>query len=127
MRTYSCILFVLASCVGWAQQPKSVSIKPAPSWITRYTFKDELKDTTNTSGGYYNLLYDDQYNPAQDESYHHYVQKILTEKGLEAFANLSFDFDPAYQTFTVHQIDIVRNGERVNQLSLGKFKLLQRE
>ena len=53
-----------------------------------------MNDTTSSSGGYYDLLSNDQYNLTTEESFHHYAQLITSEKGLESVSTIIQNFDP---------------------------------
>ncbi len=127
MKLFFFWLLALSQFQLLAQGTQTIPVRPASSWIKEYHYQDDLKDTANTSGGYYNLLYDDQYNAPLKESYHHYVQKILSERGLENISTISNIFDPSYEALTFHSIDIIRDGRKINQLTLGTFQVLKRE
>ncbi len=127
MKTFLGCLFILLGIQVSAQQERTIAIKTRPSWVKEYSYSKQVKDTANLSGGYYNLLSDDQYNTRLKESYHHYVQKVTSGKGLENISTLSQVFDPIYQSLTFHSIDIIRNGEKINQFERGTFQVLKRE
>lgn len=118
------LVVFFATIGGYAQK---ISISPAPSWVRATSYSTEVADTTNTSGGYYDLLYEEQRNLKTHEAYFHYVQKILSEKGLETNSTISETYDPTYQTLTFHSIVIHRNGQNINKLKGNEFQILRRE
>ncbi|MBS1507209.1 MAG: DUF3857 domain-containing protein [Bacteroidetes bacterium] len=118
-----CILLILSFTAGAQRVP----IRKTPVWVKPVTFSKEVTDTTNTSGGYFDLLVDAQSNLLTKESYRHYAQKILTEKGLENNSSISQTYDPAYETLTFHTILIHRGNQTMDKLKDGKFEVLRRE
>lgn len=125
MKTLGNYLVVFFACVGGYAQ--KIPVSPAPSWVKVIPYSMEVSDTTNTSGGYYDLLYEEQNNLKTREAYYHYAQKILSEKGLETNSSISETYDPTFQTLTFHSIVIHRNGERINKLATNEFQVLRRE
>ena len=73
---------------------QSINIGPVPSWVKPISFSESMNDTTSSSGGYYDLLSNDQYNLTTEESFHHYAQLITSEKGLESVSAIIQNFDP---------------------------------
>src|SRR6267154_2599168 len=120
--SYSLLLFLSSHIL--AQQ---VPVKSTPSWVKPISFSTEVSDTTNTSGGYYDLVSDEQWNLTTKEAFHHFAQKILTEKGLENNSTITQSYDPTYETLTFNSILIHRNGQMMDKLRGGKFEVLRRE
>ncbi|HQQ96017.1 MAG TPA: DUF3857 domain-containing protein [Cyclobacteriaceae bacterium] len=120
-------LFLLTSHTLVAQSYQ-VKVLPPSGWVKPVTFEGiHANDTSGTSGGYYDLLSDEQVNSASRESYYHAAQQVISEKGLENISTLSRSFDPSYQNLAVHFINVYRNGRKINQLSMGKFEVIRRE
>lgn len=124
VRLFLCLSTLALVINGQAQ---GVNVAQIPSWVKSVEYSDAVRDTANTGGGYYDLLSDDQWNLATKESYHHYVQKVLSETGLTTLSSISQSYDPAYQTLTFHTLLIKRNGQVINKLNARDFKVLQRE
>jgi transglutaminase-like putative cysteine protease len=110
----------------YAQQ---VNIAPVPAWVKPVTFNTDVSamDAVSSSGGYYDLLVDDQYNLAEQHNYFHYAQLITSEKGLDNVSTLTSNYDPEYQTLTFHIIRIIRKGQVIDQLQRNRIQLLRRE
>jgi hypothetical protein len=117
-------LVLLAAAEVEAQK---ISIAPTPSWVKSIPYSMEVADTSNTSGGYYDLLYEEQFNLKSREAYYHYAIKILTEKGLESNSSISESYDPSFQTLNFHSIIIHRNGQKISKLNSNDFQVLRRE
>jgi transglutaminase-like putative cysteine protease len=126
--TYSRILFFFWAILPSTYSFSQISVKKAPanSWIEKITFDKNAVPTAGQESSYYYLLLDEQENIALQESYLHYAYKILTNEGLQQMADLSFDFDPSYEKFTLHNIVIHRGTQQISQLS-NEVRTLQRE
>jgi hypothetical protein len=75
------------------------------------------------------LLTDHQFN-IEDKSisgYTHVERRINENSALSAGAQVQIVFDPSYQDLAIHQIDILREGRRINKLDAKRVQLLQRE
>ncbi len=57
----------------------------------------------------------------------HAVRQVNDSAGLESAAQLQIEFDPSYQTLALHQIEVWRNGGRIDKLDRGKVQVLHRE
>ena len=108
---------------------QQVNVGPVPSWVNPISFNQSVEkgDTLGFSGGYYNLLTDDQYNLVEHQNYFHYAQVITSEKGLENISTIAQSFDPAHQTITFHVLRIIRKGQIIDQLKKDKFQIMRRE
>jgi transglutaminase-like putative cysteine protease len=106
---------------------QSINIGPVPSWVKPISFSESMNDTTSSSGGYYDLLSNDQYNLTTEESFHHYAQLITSEKGLESVSAIIQNFDPSYQKITFHSVRVLRKGRLMDQLKKDKFQVIRRE
>lgn len=75
------------------------------------------------------VMIDDQTRVEGDSStaYTHIIRQIDDSAGLGPGAQIEMGFDPAYQTLTLHKIEIVRGGKRIDRLDRKKVQLLQRE
>jgi hypothetical protein len=120
----SVCLLLVSVFTTLAQQ---VPVRNTPAWVKPVAFSKEVTDTTNTSGGYYDLLIDEQCNLPSREVFRHYAQKILTEKGLEYNSSISQTYDPVYEALTFHTILIHRGNQVMDKLKGGKFEVLRRE
>jgi hypothetical protein len=123
------ILFILLLISGTINaQQKNFSITPAPSWLIPYHPDLEKKaDPREVRDGYYALLFEEQDNAEQHAVYHHIIRQIVNEAGIQNGAEISVDYDPAYEKLHFHQIIIHRNGHVINKLQASRFKFLQQE
>ncbi|HEU4555275.1 MAG TPA: DUF3857 domain-containing protein [Chitinophaga sp.] len=109
-------------------QRNNFTTTPAPSWLAPYTpdlhKKPNLHDI---SSGYYLLLLEEQHHAEQKSVYRHIIRQIVSEAGVQHGAEISVDYDPAYEQLRFHQLVIRRNGKVINRLSAGRFRILQQE
>lgn len=109
-------------------QQKNFSITATPSWLAPYQPDLEKKpDAREISNGYYLLLHEEQNHVGKAAVYRHIIRQIVSEAGIQNGAEISVDYDPAYQKLYFHQVLIRRKGEVINQLQPARFKFLQQE
>jgi transglutaminase-like putative cysteine protease len=123
------LLLLTASCLlGQTVQP-GVNTGIPPEWVQETEF---AKDTSSTSTnqdpyGQSLVLYEKQENVLTSESFTHLVKEITSVTGAQKEANLSISYDPSFQKLTIHKVVIHRNGQVLERLDPGKFKLIQQE
>jgi hypothetical protein len=73
------------------------------------------------------LLRERQINAAQHETFCHLEQQILTPSGVQNGSTLTIDFNPGYQTLTVHWARLWRGPQHFDRLDTNNVKVVQRE
>jgi hypothetical protein len=74
------------------------------------------------------LLYDRQVRvTGTKEQYFRMTYRLLNETSVEENGQQYFDFSPDFQTLTLHNFKVIRDGNIVNQLSKILIKVIQRE
>ncbi|HEY2345669.1 MAG TPA: DUF3857 domain-containing protein [Xanthomonadaceae bacterium] len=123
-----CLLALLLPLPSFAAE---YAVGPAPAWVEHVRPGEPSKEQlAHVSDGVAYLLIDSQVRtatPGFKDRYRHFIKKALNAKGVESIANLEIQFDPSYQTLTLHSIDIVRNGRTIAKLPAASVKILQRE
>ncbi len=119
------LLFLILSVKVYAQ-PKVLQGN-TPSWVTQYDYAENISDTTETSNGYAYLLISRQSHLENKETYWKFVMKVTGEDGLSVVSSINESFDPSFQKLTFHELNIIRNGKKINKLDPAKFDVLQRE
>jgi hypothetical protein len=109
-----------------SSQTSKVNVAKPGSWIETVTFDENATPKANQESSYYYLLLDEQENFLLQEEFVHYAYKILSNEGVQQMSDLSFDYDPAYEKLTLHQVSIVRKGKIINQIPKN-IQLIQRE
>ena len=121
------LLLLLLPALGWTQG-KNFSTAPKPGWLVPY--KPDASLTTSTkevSEGYYQLLYEEQYHLEQKTIYRHIIRDIVSETGIQNGSQINVSYNPEYEKLLVHEVLIRRNGEVINRLTPGNFKIIQKE
>jgi transglutaminase-like putative cysteine protease len=125
---YTLLLFLLLFTGTITAQHKNFAITPAPSWLMSY-FPDLTKkpNPRDISDGYYLVLVEEQDHVEKRAVYHHIIRQIVSEAGIQNGAEISIEYDPAYEKLNFHQVIIRRNGEVINKMQASRFKFLQQE
>ncbi len=55
------------------------------------------------------------------------VRVVNQTAGLPVASQIELEFDPSYQTLTLHRLEVVRQGARLNKVEAKRIQLLQRE
>jgi len=101
-------------------------VEPAPRWVVPAA---EAGTTfTPTAAMHYRVI-DNQLlvDEKSVDEYNHVVRVVDNATGLSAASQIELEFDPSYQTLALHNLQIVRDGKRLNRLDRTRIRLLQRE
>lgn len=102
-------------------------VKNTPQWVKHYDYIVPTPNETDTAN-YRLLLNDDQVSyTGKKHAYVHRALMPLQKSALERVAQIEIEFNQEYQTLTLHDISVHRNGERINKLNRSKINLIQRE
>ena len=102
---------------------------PAPAWVAPALLQAGRVPTDQVSSGAYWRIVDRQVRLGERyrEAYYAYAIELLNEAGVEANAQLTIEFDPTYQSLTVHDVSATRDGRRIDLLPRARASVLQRE
>jgi len=99
-----------------------------PAWVQPLAAPAE-PGVVDASTAYRILLRDDQ-NQQTDKGqtrYTHCVLQPLQKSALDKVAQVEIEFSPEYQTLTLHEFSVIRDGVRLNKLDRSRVRLIQRE
>lgn len=109
-------------------------IAPVPDWVT--PSPDDANAPVDRAPLHYRVM-DTQVKlgapgsapgSAQGSSHFEHLTRVVNDaSGLSQASQIEVQFDPSYQRLTIHHVDVVRNGQRLNRLDRKKVQLLQRE
>ena len=119
-RTSSVIIFLLFALIHVKAQKS-----PIPKWVEIYDFKNHTTEDQNP--GYQYLLLDNQENIAEQTSFSHYVFKVTNNEGVQNMSNISVSYDPSFQKLNFHEINVIRDGKKIDRLSQSSIQKIQRE
>lgn len=122
------VSFFILFCSLTASADEQVKFEPAPQWVQSLQVPTISHQSSPVNGLRYQLI-DRQVNleARQVSQYSHYVMQITSTEGLEQASQLSFDFDPGYQTLQIHQVRVLRQGVYLDRLEPNELRLFQRE
>lgn len=104
-------------------------LQAAPAWVRPVAVAADAP-VGKAVGGVEYLLVDQQVRVGsgnERQAYAHHARRVVTDKGLSEVGSFSFDFDPSYQTLSLHSLDVLRDGKRSSRLGHARIKVLQRE
>ena len=123
----TCVLF-LCNAPAYATQYK---IDAPGNWVTLHDVKQPQKsDMAKVRDGTLYLLLDNQtYVPERQKQqrYTRLVMQALNQSGVDYISQLSLNFDPSYQTLTLHTLSIIRDGKHIDKLSTARLSVIQSE
>lgn len=124
-------LLILASlffCLYSTAQHKKPSAGKEPSWVTINQYDPAaFKLEHEAEDGYADIIFERQVSLEHESFYVRTGNKILTETGIQNCSEISVNFDPTYQQLIFHSIKIHRGNAIIDQLNLGKIKIIQQE
>ena len=120
---------LLAAAVAQAGEYR---IGPAPAWVKAVApaaLPRPQADAANVAHGLRHDLVDDQVRlaPGTRARWHHEISEAVTDKGIDALSHHEIAFDPSWETLTLVQLDVIREGRRIARLREARVKVLQRE
>lgn len=120
-------LLLLVPQLGLA---RDYSSGEAPAWVQRVALDaTTVMPVAELRDGVYYLLSDEQVRieGADRQVFYHFASRAINDKGLDQVASISIGFDPAYQSLTLHAINVIRKGRVIPKLATATVRVLQRE
>ena len=104
------------------------AVGPPAGWV-KPQFFDQTPATSDSdpAADFRWLLIERQVKAADDESFFHTVRQVQTASGVQNGANLLVNFDPGYQSVTLHWARIWRGSEHFNRLGTNNVKIVRQE
>lgn len=124
-----CMLALLV-LVPQLSMARDYSSGEAPAWVQRVAVNAAtVMPAAALSDGLYYLLSDEQirYEAGERQIFRHFASRAINDKGLDQVASISIGFDPAYQSLTLHTINVIRGGRVIPKLATATVRVLQRE
>lgn len=115
------VFFLPSFCVF-----SQVRTSPVPSWVRPSTLQSETT-ASKDEGGYHFELFEKQYNLPEKTIFSRFRIKVLTVDGIQQNSDIYLNYDPSYQTLTIHEIKIIRGGREIDKLDTKQIKTIQRE
>lgn len=121
------LLQFLLLAIIFSVDAQKINISKQPHWVKTPKLNFGENDDFQAGEGYRYLLFDKQVNLAEKESFYRYTVQVLSSDGIQQNSDLNIEYDPTYQKLEVHEVNIYRNGKKINKLNEDDFKLIQKE
>ena len=103
-------------------------VAPPSSWIKPQFFdRKSVMFRPEASADQHWLLLERQVNAATNETFFHFSRQILTVAGVQNGSDLKIDFNPSYQTLTLHWARLWRGTNHLDRLERDKVRVVRRE
>jgi lipoprotein NlpI len=101
----------------------------APEWVMKIPAPTHPIQAHSTSGSTQILLSDTQINLLESKPvyYFHEIKVAQERAGLEQISTIKIRFNPSFETLTLHDLAVFRDGKRIDQLKTARIDLAQRE
>ena len=120
------------ACAAAAASPPGTArgfrVGPPSAWVERVPFDPASPSPAGAStDGTAHLLLELQEHVGLGATFFRYARRLQGAAAVEGNSELSFAWDPSYQTVTLHEVSIYRGGVRRNALRPEKVRILERE
>jgi transglutaminase-like putative cysteine protease len=104
------------------------NISPPDSWVKPLD-PDEIStpNSADVEGGVDYLLVDNQQLVNPTACFTHHTLRLANDQGLQTGSDIRAEFDPSYQTLTLHWLKVKRGGIWQDRLKKENFQVLRRE
>ena len=122
------VLFTLLLLCGSLplQAAEQVVFAAEPSWLQAVATPTSPPQAA-VSGQRYLLVDRQNYvDSSQVQRFSRFVIQITSTEGLEKASQLAFDFDPSYETLTIHKAQVWRAGKALDRLEPNELRVFQR-
>jgi transglutaminase-like putative cysteine protease len=118
----------LPGSVVVAETAAHIDIAPAPAWVKSIDADSvTIPKTVEVENGIDYVLVDCQSLMEPMSDFYHYARRVVNEHGLADAGEIKGEFDPSYQTFTLHWLRVKRDGVWQDRIKTDHFQLLRRE
>src|SRR3954470_7508406 len=130
MRYIVAILFFAASAHAAvrADDAGQFEVRRTPAWIDTIAV-DTHPANANIRSGIDGLLDDHQIHVvgANVDEYFRRVLRVATSAGVQNASELNIDFDPSYQRLVLHDVVLIRDGKRIDELAQDEVRIIEKE
>ncbi|GHB01231.1 hypothetical protein GCM10009069_25090 [Algimonas arctica] len=105
-----------------------VRVEPRPDWTMPFDIPDfDPADDADRQKIFPLVDYQNRFSLTTDEYSTRYVVDLLTPAAVEDEGTISLDFDPAYQTVSLHTVQIMRDGQSIDAMDLAEAMVFRTE
>lgn len=121
------LALLLVGLQAVAAVPTKLSKAPIPAWVRSTHKQAQTPDLADISDGYYFESVDYQVNLGLQTRFYRDVKVLSDHAGTENAGQINIIFDPHYQTLVLHELIVLRDGERIDRLDIARFELMASE
>lgn len=116
----------VASAQTYTSNGFQFSFAPVPDWIEPLP---EVTQAVTASGSVDYLAVVRQANLTLPQPQYYYRQRSRANnlEGLETLSRIQASFNPAYEQLIWHQLDVIRDGQRLSRLAADEISLIREE
>jgi transglutaminase-like putative cysteine protease len=127
---FSLLLLLLVPCLARAAADDDFDVRSAPAWVDRVPVDlQQAVPRADVRFGMYAILSDHQVRVTDGGTteYFRRVRKVVSPSGVQNASELTFDFDPTYERLVLHDVAVIRNGTRMEQLHPDEIRVIDKE
>jgi transglutaminase-like putative cysteine protease len=130
MRSILAILLFAASAHAAvrADDAGQFEVRNAPAWTDTIAV-DAHASRSNVRSGIEGLLDDHQVRVAgaNVDEYFRRMRQVVSSAGVQNASELNIDFDPSFQQLVIHDVVVIRNGKRIDELARDEVRIIEKE
>jgi transglutaminase-like putative cysteine protease len=109
-------------------QNSKPAVAPPSKWIVPVRSDGKFNlDPADPSTSLRWVLIDRQINAKNDEQFFHWVRQVLTPDGVLKGSHIAIQYDPSYESLTMHWVKIWRGTNALNRLDPSRIQTSQSE
>lgn len=120
-------VILVMSVHGSDAENSTVKFAPPSNWVRPHFFGQVSSTNLDAGTDQRVLLLEQQINANSDETFVHSIRQILTTDGVQKGATITIDFNPGYESLTLHWARIWRDGQHLDRLDTNQVKVVQPE
>ncbi len=102
------------------------AVAPPSKWIIQGRSDGRFNlDPADSSTSLRWALVERQINAKNDEQYFHWVRQVLTSDGVEQGSHIIINFDPSYESLTMHWVKIWRGTNALDRLDASRIHITE--
>lgn len=126
LRIHLPYLMAFILLIGWSNSfSQSHSFGAKPSWIEDHEY--DAASVMESDGEVAQLLYDYQRNILEKSTYIRRAIRFLNNSGVQSYSDVSIGYDPSYQNLVIHEVYLIRDGQRIDKKETDRVSVIQRE
>jgi len=127
LRWTAIVAFAGQAIAAEVSAPK-FTVEPPASWIKPQFFdRQSVAANLDLGSDVHWLLSERQINASENETFYHVVLQILNVSAVQDASKLTIDFNPDYQSLTLHWARVWRGAQHLERLDTNAVKIIRRE